>query len=140
MLCSEYKSLVRHIHTNVFSFLYLTTNTYTRQRMSASGEEKSSANLRVESHMFYGNELGKTGARENDGYYKLSVEAEKRSTGEERIFLKQLKGRRAQLIGHTLRHDSLTKRIIKGKPLFKFMIQIMQDTYNRHYKMKMITT
>lgn len=48
-------------------------------------------------------------------------------TGETRSFLKTLKTRRAMLIGHMLRHDSLLSRIIEGA------LRGRSEEYGRHW-------
>ena len=67
---------------------------------------------------------------------KVKNEEGFRTAGKDRILLKQLERRKAQFIGHILRYDSLTERVIKGKmegkhckgrPRLEFMTQSMQD-------------
>uniref|UniRef100_A0A8D8XEA4 Craniofacial development protein 2 n=1 Tax=Cacopsylla melanoneura TaxID=428564 RepID=A0A8D8XEA4_9HEMI len=59
-----------------------------------------------------------------------------RRAGEQRSFMKSLKKRRAKLIGHILRHNSLLARVIEGKiegsntqgrPPLGYLEQIMKD-------------
>ena len=56
--------------------------------------------------------------------------------GEGRCFLKWIKQRRAQLMGHIIRHDSMLKRIIegvvegknlRGRPRLEYMKQLLRD-------------
>lgn len=65
-----------------------------------------------------------------------------RRAGEERSFINRIKRRRATMIGHTLRHNSLLARVIEGKmegkhtrgrPPLEYMKQIMADFNTTSY-------
>jgi len=65
-----------------------------------------------------------------------------RRAGETKSFLKTLKTRKAKLIGHILRHNSLLSRIIKsaiegnksrGRPPLDYISQIVRDMDCRSY-------